>query len=113
MTREEKYAKQMMELGIYHPVFDPAIHTLAIMERENQRAVKALKAAEANGEEKAAAVLRGEVAQQRRDILTHRDALGLTPKGLRRLRAAITGQRGEREQPTVLALLRAKKEAGA
>ena len=33
MTREQTYKQQMQELGIYDPAFDPAIHTLAVMER--------------------------------------------------------------------------------
>ena len=111
MTREQKYTEQMKELGIYHRAFDPAIHTLAIMERENQRTMKALKTAAAEGEDKTAAKLRADIAQQRRDILAHRDALGLTPKALRRLKTTIQRE-SERDEskPTVLEFVRSKAE---
>ena len=71
----------MKELGVYHPVFDPAIHTLAMMEREHQRTVKVWKA---SGSRVDTDIYQA-VERQRRDILAHRDALGLTPKGLKRL----------------------------
>lgn len=84
MTREQTYKAQLIDLGIYHPSFEPEIHTLAMMEREHQRTLKRWKAAEATEDSELYPV----IVQQRRDILAHRDALGLTPKGLRRLKAA-------------------------
>lgn len=111
MTREQKYIEQMTALGIYHQAFDPAIHTLAIMERENQRTMKALKTASAEGLDKTVTQLRAEIAQQRRDILAHRDALGLTPKALRRLKPSIQeGPARDDARPTVLELVRANAE---
>lgn len=111
MTREQMYKEQMTALGIYHKAFDPAIHTLAIMERENQRTMKALKTARADGEDKLAQTLQADVAQQRRDILAHRDALGLTPKALRRLKPSIQEEPAQDDaRPTVLELIRAKAE---
>ena len=81
MTREQKYVEQLMALGIYQPAFDPEIHTLAIMEREHQRTLKH-EAGDSTDSD-----LYPVIVQQRRDILAHRDALGLTPKALRRLKA--------------------------
>ena len=83
-TREKVYTEQLMQLGIYQPAFDPEIHTLAIMERDHQRTLKAWRAEGSS----VTSELYSVIVQQRRDLLTHRDALGLTPKALRRLKAA-------------------------
>ena len=97
MTREQTYKQQMQELGIYDPAFDPAIHTLAVMERELQRTMKAWKAtapgknAAPSTEHKLYAVIQA----QRKEILAHRDALGLTPKALRRLRGVECSPAGD------------------
>lgn len=84
MTREQKYVEQLMALGIYQPAFDPEIHTLAIMEREHQRTLKRWHEAGDSTDSDLYPV----IVQQRRDILSHRDALGLTPKALRRLKTS-------------------------
>lgn len=83
-TREKKYIEQLMQLGIYQPAFDPEIHTLAMMEREHQRILKTWKESGSAADSDLYPI----IVQQRRDILAHRDALGLTPKALRRLKAA-------------------------
>ena len=88
MSKEDVYKKQLQELGVYNPIFDGEIHQLCILERELARARKAWKATAPNP--KAAPnftdphyeIIRG----LERDILQHRDALGLTPKALARLR---------------------------
>ena len=100
----------MKELGVYHPVFDPAIHTLAMMEREHQRTVKAWKA---SGSRVDTDIYQA-VERQRRDILAHRDALGLTPKGLKRLRpsAAPDPQVTSERKENVLELIRSKFAEG-
>ena len=43
MTKEQKYADQLKDLGIYEPAFEPTIHQLAILEREQARTRKAWK----------------------------------------------------------------------
>ena len=107
MTREQKYAEQLRALGIYHELYDPEIHTLAIMEREHQRTLTAWKKAGSDTADELYAV----IVQQRRDILAHRDALGLTPKAMRRFRAQVGEEKDERRE-TVLELMRARyKEA--
>ena len=92
MTREQKYREQMKALGVYREAFEPEINMLAMMERELQRMVKAWKAAgspitdeTATGSPTSNKTLDA-ITAMRRDILAHRDALGLTPKGLQRLR---------------------------
>ena len=101
MKIEDKYKAQLQELGIWQEAFAPEIHTLAMMERELRReqtewrkASADLKARSEDGkiEKDLATLLKAVDAHYsliltlRRDILAHRDALGLTPKGLQRLR---------------------------
>lgn len=87
MAKEQTYKQQLIDLGVYDPAFDPAIHILCIQERELSRAMKAWKATAAKD---AAPLitdpLYAEISKLRRDILARQDALGLTPKGLQRLR---------------------------
>ena len=87
MTKEQKYKQQMQALGIYEEIFDPEISTLAQLERELTRAKKEWSR---KAEKGAAPSVLEEVyfviQKMRGEILQHRDALGLTPKGLHRLR---------------------------
>ena len=83
-TREQIYVSQLIALGVWQPAFLPAVKTLADMEREHQRVKKAWRARGSDVTSDLYAV----IVQHRRDIFAHRDALGLTPKGLRRLKAA-------------------------
>nr|DAL91785.1 MAG TPA: terminase small subunit [Caudoviricetes sp.] len=87
-TKEQVYIEQLTALGIYSPAFDGAIHTLCILERELSRTMKAWKATAADKNKPPAVTdpLYSAILQQRREILTYRDALGLTPKGLQRLK---------------------------
>lgn len=93
MTREQTYAAQLKALGIYDPAFEPEIHTLAIMERDLQRALKAWKADDGEMVGKTWDA----ICSLRRDILAHRDALGLTPKALQRLRSKQAAAAGEQD----------------
>lgn len=89
MSKENDYKAQLEDLGVYTPAFDGEIHTLCILERELSRTMKAWKATAPKGESPSATdPLYDVICRQRRDILTHRDALGLTPKALQRLRKA-------------------------
>lgn len=103
MTREQKYAQQLQALGIYDPAFDPEIHTLAIMERDHQRTLKAWRAEGSD----VTSELYAAIERQRRDLLAHRDSLGLTPKGLRRLKAAAFPRQDEEDddKPSVLTMI--------
>ena len=87
MAKETVYKQQLQSLGVYDPAFDPAIHVLCIQERELSRAMKAWKATA--GKDQSPSItdpLYTEISKLRRDILARQDALGLTPKGLQRLR---------------------------
>lgn len=88
MAKEDLYKQQLQDLGVYDPAFDPAIHVLCIQERELSRAMKVWKAT-APGKNEFPSItdpLYAEISKLRRDILARQDALGLTPKGLQRLR---------------------------
>lgn len=113
MTREQKYMEQMQALGIWQDAFLPAVKELAGMERELQRLQKRWR-------ERGCPVetirdpLYPSICALRRDILSQRDALGLTPKGLKRFRAQISDE-PEREEtaPTVLKLVQERHRKDA
>ncbi len=89
VTKEQKYADQLKDLGIYEPAFEPTIHQLAILEREQARTRKAWKKSADDGEEPATLDrLYAVILQQDKMIHTLRESLGLTPKALRRIRSS-------------------------
>lgn len=109
-TREQIYAEQLRALGVYQPAFEPEIKTLAELERDLQRAKKAWRATAPAGVPPSPldphyAV----ITNLRREILAHRDALGLTPKALRRLRERGTGDAPD-ERSAIVARLDAIAE---
>ena len=86
-SKEAIYRQQLESLGVYDAAFDPAIHVLCIQERELSRAMKAWKATAPKDQAPMITdPLYQEISKLRRDILARQDALGLTPKGLQRLR---------------------------
>lgn len=90
-TREDIYKAQLQELGIYKPAFDPEIKQLAMLERRKTRAEKAWSATVPKGQKPSFLDPHYQVVVQLEDkILTHREALGLTPKALRKLRGEPT-----------------------
>lgn len=126
MTKEQVYTQQMKELGTYQPIFDPEIKTLCELERDLQRLSKRWKEAGRPTVEKGRAgpptsdKTLDAIMALRKEILAHRDALGLTPKGLQRLKpkgAALQAQEQQNQtdgKPTVLELVQAqarRKEA--
>lgn len=84
MTKEQKYVEQLRSMGIYQEAFDGAIHTLAVMEREFSRVDKQWRALPED--KRYTHDLFAVRASMRKDILAHRESLGLTPKGYKRLR---------------------------
>lgn len=89
MTREEKYIAQMEALGIWDEAFRPEVTELAQLEREKKRIKDAWAATVPKGckpsfTDPHYALL----VAARREILAHREALGLTPKSLRKLRGS-------------------------
>lgn len=92
-TKEQIYREQMQALGIYQEILEPEIKALARVEREYTRAQKAWSAT-ASPPGSAPSFLDPHFAiiqQLRREILQHREALGITAKAL----AKITGAGGE------------------
>lgn len=89
MTKEETYTRQMTALGIYEPIFDPEIRTLARIERELTRAEKAWsKTAPPGGKPSFLDDHYPVIQKLRAEVLQHRQALGLTPQALRKLTGA-------------------------
>ncbi len=91
MTLEDIYKAQLTDMGIYRPAFDPAIKTLAQMEREYRRLDKKWRAELVDGKPSYTSKLYDSRSKLRKEILEHRDSLGLTPKGYKRLRPEQTG----------------------
>lgn len=117
MTREEVYKKQLQDLGIYDPAFDPEIKDLAKLERKKTRAEKEWSATAPPGGKPSFLDPHYQIIMQLEDkILQHRNALGLTPMALRKLKGAYYETvRGEsltqgaaQENVTVLDLVREK-----
>ena len=111
MTKEEKYRQEMIALGTWHTAFVPMVHDLCVLERELSRTRAAWKRTAPPGQSPSPldphyALIR----QQSRDIMALRDALGLTPRGLRRLKGQNTseGTNEEVTTPTVLGFVREK-----
>jgi len=105
MTREDKYKAQLVELGIYQEAFDPVIKDLCQAERRRTRAqnewsAKAKAEAADRGEDPTKAKpsfldeLWGVICDLDKSIMVYREALGLTPKALRRLRGQPTAAAG-------------------
>lgn len=87
-TKEQIYKQQLESLGVYDQAFDPEIHQLCILERELSRSMKAWKETAEQGKAPLATdPMYAVISKQRRDILAHRNALGLTPAGLKKLRS--------------------------
>lgn len=98
MTKEQIYREQMVELGIWEDAFAPEVSTLAQMERDLTRAKKAWSETAPPGGKPSVldphfAIITG----LRREILAHREALGLTPKGLRKLRGPVADGPSEQD----------------
>lgn len=86
MTKEQIYRQQMTELGIYEAIFEPEIRTLARIERELTRAMKAWSdTAPPNGKPSFLNDHYPVIQRLRAEALQHREALGLTPKALKKL----------------------------
>lgn len=119
MTREQTYTQQMQELGIYQPIFDPEIKLLCTLERDLQRLTKRWKEAgcptvERGGRGSATSdKTLDAIMSLRKEILAHRDAIGLTPKGLSRLKAKIGAREKDEPEadaaPTVLQLVQQQR----
>ena len=93
MAKEKDYTEQLKALGVYDEAFKPLIHELCIQERELSRLRKELsrakKEAEAKGLEPPPLTdpRYSSIRQLQASTLAYRDALGLTPKSLRKLKS--------------------------
>lgn len=93
MPKEKEYIVQLQQLGVYDPAFRPLVHELCIQERELSRLRKALSKDKKEAEEKGAnppaldSAIYTSIRQLQTSTLAYRDALGLTPKALRKLKS--------------------------
>ena len=110
MTREQVYTQQLQALGIYDPAFDPEIKTLAQLERRLTRLQKEWSATAPPGGKPSFLDAHYPIIVQLEDkILAHREALGLTPKSLRKLNREAFDNIGETEQKSnVLQMVRGR-----
>ena len=100
-TKEQIYTSQMIELGIYEKAFDPEIRMLARLERELTRAQKEWsRTAIGGGAPSFTEPIYPTIQRLRQEILQHREALGLTPKALRKLRGQPAEGPSQQEQIT-------------
>lgn len=107
MTKEQKYVHQLRSMGIYQEAFDGEIHTLAVMEREFSRVDKQWRTLPEDV--RYIHALFAVRASLRKDILAHRESLGLTPKGYKRLRPEVKTDPGGKD-PHSAALERLTQE---
>lgn len=86
MTKEQIYAAQLKRLEYYQEAFEPLIKELSQAERQRTRAQKAWSATAPPGGKPSFLDPHWTIIQELdRKILAYREALGLTPKALRRL----------------------------
>lgn len=88
MSRETDYIEQLKALEVWEPAFAPAVHDLCVTEREYSRAMSAWRAAakDRGADPSASDAAYEPVLKLRREIQAQREALGLTPRGLQKLR---------------------------
>lgn len=90
MTREQMYTAQLKDLGIWEDAFAPMVKELAQIDRRRTRLQKAWAAsAPPGGKPSFLDPHYALIVQAERDALAFREAMGLTPKSLRRLRGAV------------------------
>lgn len=86
MTKEQIYIDQLKALGYWQEAFAPLVKELAQAERQRTRAQKAWSATAPPGGKPSFLDPHWAIIDQLdRKILGYREALGLTPKALRRL----------------------------
>ena len=103
--KEKEYAELLTELGIYSPAFDGTIHQMCILERELHRTRAAWKKTVPKKQTPSTThELYDVILKQQKELLAYRDALGLTPKGLRKLKGSLELSSGDAaDNVTVLA----------
>ena len=115
MSKEADYRARMEALGIWDEAFSGAVHDLCMMERDQAKTRTAWRAALAEEKRLEAEGLAELLMNQDKAIQSHRDALCLTPKALRRLQADFGAQgnepMGAKATLTVLDKVRKRREA--
>lgn len=113
--KEAQYKAQMSALGIWDDAFSGAVHDLCMLERDQAKTRTAWRAALAAEKRLDAEGLAELLMSQDKAIQAHRDALGLTPKALRRFQADFGTQNGDPTDGnatlTVLEKIRKRREA--
>ena len=88
--KEKEYAELLTELGVYSPAFNGTIHQMCILERELHRTRAAWKKTVPKGQTPSTThELYDVILKQQKELLAYRDALGLTPKALRKLKGSL------------------------
>ena len=110
-SKEEKYKAMMESLGTWNVAYAPLVHELCILEREISRARAAWKKTAPPGA--APSPLDPHYAMIRqmvRESTALRDSLGLSPRGLRRIKGLPTAEgSGEAPEPdSILSIVRRK-----
>lgn len=115
-SKEEVYKAQLIELGIYEEAYNSAIKELCMIERELSRARKNLKAKHTGPDKKVDEYayftdpLYGVVKQLHASALAYKDALGLTPKALKKLKGKThVGRQAPMQIETPLSLLTTRR----
>lgn len=86
MTREQIYTQQLKGLGYWQEAFAPLVKELAQAERQRTRAQKAWSETAPPGGKPSFLDPHWAIIQELdKKVLAYREALGLTPKALRRL----------------------------
>ena len=87
MKREDVYIGQLEALGVWNEAFRPMVNDLAKAERRRTRAEKEWSATVPKGGKPSFThPLYQAIVQLDRTVMEYREALGLTPKALRRVR---------------------------
>lgn len=112
--KEKEYAELLTELGVYSPAFDGTIHQMCILERELHRTRAAWKKTVPKKQTPSTThELYDVILKQQKELLAYRDALGLTPKALRKLKGNLDlGGEAPAEDKTVLGFILSKHEDG-
>lgn len=103
--KEKECAELMMALGVYSPAFNDTIHQMCILGRELHRTRVAWKKTVPKGQTPSTShELYEVILKQQRQLLAYQDSLGLTPKGLRKLKGSLELSGGDAaDNVTVLA----------
>lgn len=104
MARENVYIEQLKALGVWNEVFLPMVKDLAKAERRRTRVEKEWAATVPKGGKPSFTHPLYQVCVQLdRTVMEYREALGLTPKALRRVRGADAPEVAAGESPDGIA----------